>query len=247
MRRTEPPANTILEECGSTNDLARELGSAGYPHGTWISARRQTGGRGRIGRSWKSLEGNLFLSILFRSESTRDWTWVPLAAALGAARGLRELAPGLALGIKWPNDLWLDGAKIGGILCESVSGRENAFVVAGIGLNCERVPEGLEQPTAALGLPVELVRPRVIEGMLRVFEELSTRGPEPLRAIYDAWTVLPEGSEIEWGTDAGKNRARVRGLGSSGELLVVDSKGELQRLFAEDVRAVRKASDGSLP
>src|SRR5690606_21800140 len=56
--------NLVLEEIESTNDYARNLGEEGLPHGTWISTRIQTQGRGRLGREWRSSEGNLFLSIV---------------------------------------------------------------------------------------------------------------------------------------------------------------------------------------
>ena len=63
------PANRVVERCVSTNDLARSLGEAGAPHGTWVSAKVQEAGRGRLGRKWESLEGNLFLSLIARLEN----------------------------------------------------------------------------------------------------------------------------------------------------------------------------------
>ena len=135
-------ANQVIESCESTNDLARELGEAGYPHGTWISARQQSRGRGRLGRQWQSIEGNLFLSIIVRPEMRELWTWVPMATAIAIAEALRSLFPELPVQVKWPNDLWVHGKKLGGILCEAVGGRADSFIVIGIGLNCAVAPEG---------------------------------------------------------------------------------------------------------
>src|SRR5271154_5529206 len=114
--------NSVIERCDSTNDLARQLGESGCPHGSWISARVQEKGRGRLGREWQSMEGNLFLSIIVRPEKRSLWTWVPMASAIGAAETLSELYPKLQVRVKWPNDLWADRKKLGGILCEAVGG-----------------------------------------------------------------------------------------------------------------------------
>jgi BirA family transcriptional regulator, biotin operon repressor / biotin---[acetyl-CoA-carboxylase] ligase len=59
-------ANQLIEECASTNDLARELAEAGFPHGTWVAAKEQGRGRGRLGREWVGERGNLFLSVVLR-------------------------------------------------------------------------------------------------------------------------------------------------------------------------------------
>src|SRR5689334_9561043 len=120
-------ANQVIDRCASTNDLARRLGELGYPHGTWISARAQDSGRGRLGRTWQGVEGNLFLSIVARVEPPRLWTWVPLATAVGIASALRARFTGLDLRIKWPNDLWIGRAKTGGILCEGIGSAQGTF------------------------------------------------------------------------------------------------------------------------
>lgn len=157
-------ANRVLDRCASTNDLARELGEAGAPHGTWVSARAQDQGRGRLGREWRSLEGNLFLSLVARIEDKSRWTWVPLATAVAVARWAEAAGPRFAplahrLRIKWPNDLWVvepgappgaPGDKLGGILCEAVGNRAGSFLVIGLGLNCAHAPEGLDQRTTSI-------------------------------------------------------------------------------------------------
>ncbi|MGZ3687626.1 MAG: biotin--[acetyl-CoA-carboxylase] ligase, partial [Bdellovibrionota bacterium] len=142
-------ANQVVDECESTNDLARALGEAGAPHGTWISARRQTRGRGRAGRDWQSEEGNLFISLVARVKDPALWSWVPLAAAVAVTRAVGRDFPEIPVRIKWPNDLWVRNRKLGGILCEGVGTRE-AFIVIGIGLNCASAPEILERPATSL-------------------------------------------------------------------------------------------------
>src|SRR4051794_2063446 len=75
-------ANCVLDRCSSTNDYARILGDRGYPHGTWVAVGIQEAGRGRLGRKWESLEGNLFLSLVVRLEPRALWSWVPLVSTM---------------------------------------------------------------------------------------------------------------------------------------------------------------------
>jgi BirA family biotin operon repressor/biotin-[acetyl-CoA-carboxylase] ligase len=233
-------ANRVLESCGSTNDIARGLGEEGVPHGTWVSARAQEKGRGRLGREWQSQEGNLFLSLIARIEDKALWTWVPLATAIGTARALRTWnGMGIDIRIKWPNDLWIGRAKLGGILCEAVGNRAGSFIVIGLGLNCVHAPEGLDQLTASLSgaaqaITADQVRPAVINGILSALDELAREGTSGLVRDYERWAAFPPGTEIEWSQGSGK----VRGLGPAGEL-VVETLSGLQRLYAEDTRQIR--------
>src|SRR5689334_14176240 len=103
-------ANQVLEECDSTNRVARGLAVEGAEHGTWVSARVQTQGRGRLDRKWESTDGNLFLSIVARNIPMDLWSWIPLTVAVGVHRCLVGLFPEVAVQIKWPNDLWVGGA-----------------------------------------------------------------------------------------------------------------------------------------
>lgn len=132
--------NQVVDRCDSTHLLARELIHEGFSHGTWISCRIQDKGRGRLGRVWKSEEGNLFLSIILELENRALWSWVPLCVAVAVTDCLKKHHPELAVQIKWPNDLWVCGKKLGGILCESVSHQGQSYIIAGIGLNHSHAP-----------------------------------------------------------------------------------------------------------
>ena len=237
-------ANQVIDFCDSTNDLARVLGEKGSPHGTWISARKQGAGRGRLGRKWESLEGNLLLSMIARIESKSVWTWVPMAAALGAARAVREMDSRIDLRIKWPNDLWIGGRKTGGILCEAVGNSSGSFIIIGLGLNCAHAPEGLDQETTSLSLAsgraiiADDVRMKVIEGVLRSLEILvGPNGTALIAEEYARLAALAPGTRITWTTSQnGEQTGQVLGLGSIGELLVGGANGETLRLYAEDVK-----------
>ncbi len=130
-------------ELDSTNRLAADLVRAGAPDGVVVGADHQTAGRGRRGRTWDSRPGaSLLVSVILRPAPAL----VTLAAGVAAAEACEAVA-GVAVGLKWPNDLLLDGAKLGGILSELVG---DAAVV-GLGLNLAWAPAG----AAMLGAEVD--------------------------------------------------------------------------------------------
>lgn len=233
--------NQVRDRSRSTNDDARALAEGGAPHGSWVSARIQESGRGRLGRRWESIEGNLFLSIVCRIEDKSLWSWVPLATAAGVLRVLGTRFPSVELTIKWPNDLWIGrgaaGAKLGGILCEAVGMRENSFIIIGVGLNCVASPEGLDQAASSLSsvagrvVNADEIRESVIEGILVILRELESSGPAAVIVEYERRAALPAGTPIEWAA----GRGTVEGLGPSGELRVTGEDGRTVSLYAEDV------------
>jgi len=128
MKRT-----IVLETAPSTNSVLREMAAAGAAAGQVVIARRQTAGRGRLGRTFASPEGGLYLSYLFRSETNA--ATLTARAAVAACRAVGACC-GAEPAIKWVNDLMLAGRKIGGILAESsADARGERFVVMGIGIN----------------------------------------------------------------------------------------------------------------
>jgi BirA family biotin operon repressor/biotin-[acetyl-CoA-carboxylase] ligase len=131
-----------LEEVDSTNTVALDWEDA--PHGAAVVARLQTGGRGRLGRTWSSpKDDGLYLSIVLRPEKPENNAILSLMVALGVAQAL-EKTTGLKIGVKWPNDVLCirkDGKalKIGGILCEA----RGPKIVAGIGINLNQSADEL--------------------------------------------------------------------------------------------------------
>lgn len=113
----------------STSDQLRILAEKGAPPGTVIWAGKQTRGRGRQGKKWVSPSGNLYFSVLFFSEKNIDPSFSLVAG--GAVIKALENEGESNLQIKWPNDIILNGSKVGGILCENFSGK----LIVGIGLN----------------------------------------------------------------------------------------------------------------
>ncbi len=261
--------NTVIDSCRSTNDLARILGDQGYPHGSWISSKVQESGRGRLGREWLSLDGNLFLSLLIRHEPRTQWTWLPLVAAVGVVGALRELFSSDSaiqnVTIKWPNDVVvskrtavgeLELSKLGGILCEAVGMKTNSCAIVGLGLNCAHTPQVLDQKVISLSellgrsIHADHVREKIIQGILTQVAKLSREGTEMIRASYMQLSALQLDTPIMWlDSSTGKSmKAQVIGLGPNGELSVRLDSGEKRELLAEEVkvRLTSKAGDGSL-
>lgn len=181
------PWNVIVPaEVDSTNNIAKQLGAQGAPHGTVVAAERQTGGRGRLGRSFASPTGGVYLSVLLRPELPLERLMSLTALAAVATRRAICDCCGLAPDIKWMNDLLWQGKKLCGILtelsCEAESGRLE-YAVIGIGINCntqtsELPPEVQARATSlreATGRDIDIntmaaaliARLRELDGVLR--------------------------------------------------------------------------------
>ncbi len=146
-------------EVDSTNEEAKRLIVSGERGPLWVVADRQTAGRGRLGRDWVSPSGNLHASLIFSDfDAPAVAPQLGFAAGVAAINALKKTASAGRFSLKWPNDLLLDGAKLGGILSEGVSvatGDARApyriSAVVGIGVNCAHAPADLPYPAKALG------------------------------------------------------------------------------------------------
>jgi BirA family biotin operon repressor/biotin-[acetyl-CoA-carboxylase] ligase len=187
-------------EIDSTNRRARELATAGAPHGTLVTAGVQTAGRGRQGRRWDAREGDALLCSLIVREPDE---LLSLRAGLAAADVAGEAAR-----VKWPNDVLLDGAKVAGVLVE---GRPHeGWAVVGIGVNVSAAPEGLG--ATSLGRDD-------VEGVLaELLAALETRLAQPAAAALDDLRARDAllGAPVRW--DGGTGVAE--GIDATGGLLV---------------------------
>lgn len=202
-----------LRETGSTNDRARAAAAAGAPHGTLVTADRQTAGRGRQGRSWSAPAGHALLMSLVVRDPPR---LLPLAAAVAVADCCVQLAAQRAVTIKWPNDVLLDGRKVAGILAE---GRpQEGWAVLGIGLNVAvrlaDLPPELHDTAATLGLEPSQ-REAVLETLL---EALQRSLALPAGDLLDAWRARDAllGHEVSWAGGSGT----AAGVDGDGRLIV---------------------------
>lgn len=154
----------------STNDLLREKARAGAPAGTVAVAERQTAGRGRMGRSFLSEEGGLYMSVLLRpSGSAADAMRITAQAAIAVALAI-EKHTGVPAAIKWVNDIYQGGKKVCGILAEGQAGEDGMdFVILGIGVNLRAPKGGFPEELAAIAgaLATEVDRDALLADILQ--------------------------------------------------------------------------------
>ena len=159
-----PSRHRIIElsETGSTNADAMRLALSGEVLPIWVIAEHQSAGRGRAGRAWVSEVGNLYASLALTADAPRqkagELSLVAGIALVEAIRAISPLAQTCGLRLKWPNDLLVGAAKVGGILVETTTARgEPSFhkghgflAVLGFGLNIATCPAELGRATASL-------------------------------------------------------------------------------------------------
>ncbi len=140
-------------EVSSTMDIAREMARKGHPHFCVVIAGLQTGGRGRLRRTWFSSDGGLYFTLILRPEIPVTWcSRVNFAASLTLCRTIRSLT-GLNAAVKWPNDILVDGKKLSGMLSEMETEAEMvSFVTVGIGINVNNDPTKFEPSACSLRL-----------------------------------------------------------------------------------------------
>jgi len=225
----------VWERAPSSNDLARTGAEAGAPDGAVWLVEEQSQGRGRQGRTWSCPpHAGLLFSFLLRHPLTSGSrpTLLPLAVGLGACEALRD-ATGLPLRTKWPNDLWIDGRKVAGILVEA---RAGAAVVVGMGVNVRVAAADTALPfattLAAHGATVrrETLFAVLLAGIERRVEDWRAGNFE---SVLGAWsetdTVL--GRHIEVETAHGRMSGRAVAVTGHG-LLQVDVDGGGRRELA---------------
>ncbi|MBQ5840748.1 MAG: biotin--[Clostridia bacterium] len=162
----------VHEELDSTNLTARRLTAQGAAEGTTVVACRQTAGRGRLGRSFHSPDGGLYLSMILRPAQTADTGLITSCAAVATARAIRRVTD-LPVGIKWVNDLYIHGRKVCGILAQgelSPAGELTA-VILGIGINVAAAPFPSELTPIATSLEEAGCRPSRAALVAAVLEE----------------------------------------------------------------------------
>jgi BirA family transcriptional regulator, biotin operon repressor / biotin---[acetyl-CoA-carboxylase] ligase len=221
----------------STNERAKELALSGAPHGTLVTADEQTAGRGRQGRSWLAPAGKaLLMSVLLRDLGTAQ-AYLPLAAALAVCEAGERSAP-LRCAIKWPNDVWVDGRKLAGILVE---GRpQEGWAVLGIGLNVataeDEFPEelrGLATSLAGAAAADAPVREQVLARLLGALDARLRNAPGVIVADWSERDAL-RGRTVRW--QGGEGTAA--GIDESGALIVDTSSGRVT-LDAGEVHLLR--------
>jgi BirA family transcriptional regulator, biotin operon repressor / biotin---[acetyl-CoA-carboxylase] ligase len=245
-------ALTVVDETGSTNTDLLELARAGSlavgdtGRATIRVALAQSAGRGRLGRAWQAAPGaSLLMSVgCTRRVAAQDLSGITVALGTRAAVVLQT--HGVSAQVKWPNDVLVDGAKLAGILVETVAAPAGLAIVAGIGVNgvMEQSLRGnVDQPVAALGDLLPLTQPQAAQighdlavafAQLLLAADLRAAIAATLRerhALLDACRDRP----VKLVADGQTTGAGIaRGVDEAGCLLLETSQG-LRRLTSGEV------------
>jgi len=236
----------IYPELSSTNELAKKLAGEGSPEGTIVLAERQLRGRGRMGRSWHSpAEKGLWFTVILRPDIKPYLaSQLIFVAAVGVCRALRKVT-GLEVGIKWPNDLLVDGKKVCGILTELGAEIDMLnYIVLGIGININQSEEDFAPELAASAASLRQLSHRSyrrLEVLQEVLYQLETVYEQYLQegfpCILQAWKELncTLGQRVEVITRDEIYQGIAEDLNEDGSLLVRDEKGEIRTVVVGDI------------
>ena len=234
----------FLPEVGSTNDYAKELGANGAPSGTVIIAAKQMAGKGRLGRSWDGGAGlDIYLTILLRPEIKGEYAArLTLLAGICVAKTINEISEKKA-GIKWPNDVVIEGKKICGILTESAfKGAEIDYAALGIGININReiFPDELSDKATSLRLEsgkcynrADIIK-QVISLFDKYYSEFLKSGTASFIEEYRSLCVNI-GKTVAIYENGISYRAQAVGIDKSGALEIVIANGTKRLIESGEV------------
>jgi BirA family biotin operon repressor/biotin-[acetyl-CoA-carboxylase] ligase len=227
-------------DLASTNTLALTQAEHGADEGSVIAAGMQTAGRGRLGRAWVSPPGaGIYASVILRP-SMRVVPLMTLASGVAIAEGIAA-STGLQTELKWPNDIYAGGRKLGGILAEAAP----SHVVIGFGINV--LPAALPPEVAARATSIERELGRAVDRGLVLAECLAAlwaryQDLEAYRErdVLDAWRArgaASMGKPITWEHDGRVETGRATGIDAAGALLMQTDGGAV-RIASGEVRWV---------
>ena len=213
----------VQAELASTNTTLLERARVGNAAPTLLVAEQQSGGRGRQGRSWIASAGASLTFSIGLPLALPDWTGLSLAVGCAIAEAL-----GPEIQLKWPNDIWLQDRKLGGILIETVAAEDGRYAVIGVGLNIGALaadPAQFQTGFAALnelhpGLTAPEALARIAPGILGMLRDFGHQGFAAWQPVY-AKRDLTLGRRIT----AGALEGTSRGVNAAGELMLQTAQG----------------------
>ena len=226
-----------LDTTTSTNDRARELALAGAPTGTVVVAEQQTAGRGRQGRSWVAPRGSALTASIVLRPDEQLLRALPLLAPLAVCEACESVAD-VQTAIKWPNDVWIDGMKVAGILIESRPQERWATLGVGINVGTEvhDFPPELRDVATSLKIAAaaDVSRELMLEALLARLDVRLRSDSESVLDDYRQRDAL-HGHAVRW---AGGN-GTAQGVDERGNLIVFTDAGERLELDAGEVHLLR--------
>ena len=235
----------FLETVDSTNNYAKRIAEQGAETGTLVVAEEQTGGKGRRGRSWETPKGaNIAMTILLKPQIRPEHaSRLTLLMAMAVVRGIRKVT-GLDAGIKWPNDVVVDGHKVCGILTEMSTEMDYInYVVIGTGINVNQTefPEEIRETAGSLKRAAghSIARAELAAAIMEELENLygiflKTEDLSALKEEYNKNCVTC-GHEIRVMEPGHEYTGTTDGINDSGELVVKKMDGENVCVYAGEV------------
>lgn len=224
------------KEIGSTNDAVRLLTNDTKGHRYVVTTKTQTGGRGRRGRSWVGLEGNLFMSQAVEID-LKNMGPVVFIVSLSLLEAIRKISPHIDIKLKWPNDVLVNSCKVSGILLEK---GEGDYLIIGMGVNVKASPqiEGLIYPATSLNeAGIETTRLTVLKEYLQRFNaNWQSWQEQGFVEIKQRWLADAKslGEEIIVHTETEDKVGIFSGLDDNG-ILLLESGGKIEKIYAGDI------------
>ena len=225
----------FLPSTTSTNRIAKEAAQKGMQEGTLIITNQQTEGRGRFDRTWWSSPGkDLLFSLIFRPPLKASQTFrLTLLSSLAVAEGIRQ-ETGLDALIKWPNDVYIEGKKVSGILSESGIHNEHLeYVIVGIGINVNSTPSTnpeIEERATSISMELGKNFPRltlltvILELIERYYRSLQKGGFHFLKKRWDALSLITH-KKVMVESQGCMHEGTAESVDDDGFLLLLDHTG----------------------
>ncbi len=244
-----------FEEIDSTNAEARRQAEEGETGPLWITAARQTAGRGRRGRAWDTSTGNLAATLLITTDKpAAEAAQLSFIAAFAIRDLARAYVPDSLIRFKWPNDVMVDGKKLSGVLIESGRAFDRLWLAVGMGVNLAHAPANVERPATSLAEHLRgdvSAPPKPTEALSVLSAAFAAhaaawvhRGFGPFR---EAWMrgAAGLGEPCTVRLDRETIEGVAEGLGEDGALLLRLADHSLRRITAGDVFFPEHAKAGA--
>lgn len=233
------------EMVDSTNTMAKRLAAEGAEEGTVVIAETQRKGRGRLGRKWESPKGGLWFSLILRPKThPSKLSLITFMSSVAVAKALQEMY-GLAVQVKWPNDVLVGNKKVCGILTEAnVKGEVVNFVVVGIGINVNidlhSFPQNLRESAISLKILLQKTvdKEKLLQLLFKKFKHyygLFQR--EKYHVLLAEWKELAAflGKPVEIASLGERFVGKAVDVDENGALIIELENGSLRKIFSGDI------------
>jgi len=229
-----------FEEVYSTNDMARYLAQEGEDAPFWVISKKQTNGRGRRGRVWSSLSGNLFATYVIKLDDVSKLS--PLYSfiiAIALKNCIEKYIPNKQTLLKWPNDILVEGKKISGILLESWIDKPNAFIAIGVGVNLLQSPDIEDKETTSIKDYSKPPEPKYLLSQLdaefNILHEIYiNEGFDPIKKMWEE-NAFGFGKPVTIKSHNENFFGIFNGINEAGELILIDEAQNIKFIQAGDV------------